>query len=54
MAFYRVRVGAHWLSDVSFGMLLGTVIVFAAMYLAEIYKEKVLPKKEEPEVNEAK
>lgn len=47
-AIARIRIGAHYLSDVSFGMLIGSLISFLTVYIA--FPEK----KKQPEAVEAK
>ena len=47
MMFYRIRVGAHYLSDVAMGLFIATAITYLILYLSEINKERFLPKEEE-------
>ena len=50
MMFMRIRIGAHYLSDVSMGLLLCSLFVYLTLYFFEANKERVLPKIEgEPE-----
>ncbi|MBO4541393.1 MAG: phosphatase PAP2 family protein [Bacilli bacterium] len=43
VAFARILAGAHFLSDVSFGFLVGSLVSFLSLFLAS----KILPEKEE-------
>lgn len=46
MMFYRIRVGAHYLSDVAMGLFIAIAISYLIFYLVEIYKDRFLPKEE--------
>lgn len=48
VAFARILAGAHYLSDVSFGLLVGSLMSFLPLFIAS----KILPEKEEEQVEQ--
>ncbi len=45
VAFYRIQCGAHFLSDVSFGLFFVTILIFLLLLLAQ-FLEKKIPSKQ--------
>lgn len=45
IAFYRIRYGAHFLSDVSFGLLIVTLVYTLALFIAEKVNKKLEQKR---------